>query len=242
MNNESLKTYIAQKLNTKPDMLQQAEFKKSSEGKTALNKHMLTVGLTVLSRSIEDSMPDETEDDMIKSEIAARVARDEFLTKVFKHEAFSFFSGDFIIYANTMEEVEDVKSIAHKLGYLNIRTYIPQVSDGTKFGSKPDPERAFAVSIKESEESLIGAHAVKLNNIFKPVVKDLGNIIHTRCYNGVHQLTFSNEVSAYAALALTQTLCEKINQEDRATMNLETSIRQDGLDNWIVRTEFVSLQ
>ena len=152
---------------------------------------------------------------------------------------------EFWVYASSWKDVELVKRQAHALGYKNIETFIPKVSDPMdKKKSLPDPNpaHAFACRITSSESLIFGDHSEAWLELHKPIIDVMRDeIIYTYCYNADARFTFNNAIAAgilYAALlkqyAGTKKHAKTVGKE---FPDIKISMKKTALDNWTVYLE-----
>ena len=98
----------------------------------------------------------------------------------------------FWVYAQSIEEAEDIKMLAMQFGYFNMHTLEPFVSeDGTN--RKADPNGKYAVNISSSNELIIGDTAKSFDALLTKMLepKVLSEVLFKHGHSGRFTLYFS---------------------------------------------------
>ncbi len=204
-------------------------------------KASLTAELeAITNNAAQDSDLQELNEEGLESIIDKEdQARTEFLTPLFEGlEVFSLFPTENTVYPRNDEERKEVIDALLSIGFENIHTYIPQVSDGQK-GSKKDPARSLAVNFSASENLIFGQHSDKFLRILTPIIKDeLDKAIYTYCYNSDCRLTFRDKDAATTLYRKLKVLMAS-NMDKLANLELSVNIKEKGLDNLTVQIKLV---
>ncbi|EHA1127166.1 hypothetical protein FG475_18995 [Vibrio navarrensis] len=147
---------------------------------------------------------------------------------------------DFWVYADSREDAQSIKEQADKLGFKNMYTFVPM--KGSELDPKisiPDPNHAFAVSIKDSTSLIFGSLSEQMLKLYKPMMSAVEqNITYIYCYNNDLKITFNCKVAAYAFHQAVNTLYEETKelakQQSKSIPNQDLLIREDSLDTWSV--------
>ena len=185
-------------------------------------------GEAEFSRMIED----------ILTEI--RQARNAFLSPIFGGKKVSSHCGyDMTVFCQNEDEVKETIQFAESMGFKNISTYVPQVSDGTKYGSMDDPNNAFAVDIRSSEEQIISENGEHIISFLAPVIKSFQEkIIYTYAYNAQASFSFRDEIAAKEMLDSVNAMIEKIKKSTKSDLSASIQLVKERLDNFNISIIF----
>jgi hypothetical protein len=122
----------------------------------------------------------------------------KFLTEQFGGRTTSCYlsTSDFWVYAQTIEEVNDIKAQAKAFGYKNLEAFVPWSGDPDN--KQVDPNGDFAVRASEINDLIIGESAKKLVEFLQELVAVVEDHI-TFTYAHMSKVTFTlnDEVAAY---------------------------------------------
>lgn len=170
----------------------------------------------------------------------ARIEMNQVISPLFDNrEIFAVHSGQFTVYCKTEQDMIDVIEKAIEIGYVNIESYQPKISDGTQFGSMNDPERPFGVRVTEKEEMVYGNHSEKFIELLNPVLEPVKPfVIHTYCYNGDYRLTFRSEDVAKlchdSLIEYFRLITEHATNAGKIAPQFSVELKKENLDNFIV--------
>lgn len=122
----------------------------------------------------------------------------KFLTEQFGGRTTSCYlsTSEFWVYAQTTEEVNDIKAQAKAFGYKNLESFAPWSGDPDN--KQADPNGAFAVRVSEMNDLIIGKQATKLVGFLQElaaVVED--HITFTYAHMSKVTFTLNDEVAAH---------------------------------------------
>jgi hypothetical protein len=185
-------------------------------------------GEAEFSRMIEDNLTE------------IRQARNEFLSPIFGGKKVSSHCGyDMTVFCQSEDEVKETIQFAESMGFRNISTYVPQVSDGTKHGSMDDPDNAFAVDIRSSEEQIISENGERIIAFLAPVLKSFQEkIIYTYAYNTQASFTFRDEAAAQEMLNSINDRIENVKKITKSAFDASIQLEKERLDNFNIQIMF----
>ncbi len=139
------------------------------------------------------------------------------------------------VFCKSQQEVEDTIKKAKKIGYRNINTYSPKVSDGTPLGSMDNPESKFAVDINHNEELIIGLSGASFVEILKPITDSIQeHIVHTYAYSNIVAFTLRNKEIAEKLENKLNLNINKVFEENDIKTTFKIQTNKERLDNYIV--------
>lgn len=157
-----------------------------------MNRTELQTQLSAIANEYDDKTTENNIEEMMDQ---AREKMNNIVSPLFgDKDIFALHSGEFSVHCKTDAEREDAIKTAQKMGYVNVSTYEPKVSDGTELGSMPHPDFMFAVRVNNSESLIFGAHSKELISLLDNLVAPAKDFVtYTYCYNDDYRLTFRVE-------------------------------------------------
>ncbi len=114
----------------------------------------------------------------------------------------AFLGSDFWVYAQSLEEAEEIKTISRAYGFKRFETFVPKTGHpDDKMISIADPRGPYAVRVEFSQSLIFGDHAQKWLAFHEHQITTMQeHIIYTYCHNTDARFDFNDELAAKVML------------------------------------------
>lgn len=213
--------------------------------KDSLTKQLLDISETFHNKTdkeihgLDIDLKEEFEkaENIIKeNEKEANEKRSAIIAPFFGGKKISSHSGyDMTVFCKSQQEADNAIETAKKIGYRNISTYVPKISDGTPLGSIDNPYYKFAVEILHNEERIIGFTGYMFIEMLKRITDSFQeHIVHTYAHDNIVAFTLRNKDVAEKLENKLSLNTDKLLEDNDIKTKFKIKNKKERLDSYIV--------